>query len=155
MSELQVRGLRILADIIEREPRIGEALAYPLNTLTTYGATIDAEDGTKMSEKESLRFIIDAFKGLGFQIKKDYSSSSFRLQFTMEEPVYTYERFGIEFVLDREAVCTPRKVGEKTVTRKIMPPSETWAEKTETVDVVEWDCSPILATDDDTPPSDG
>lgn len=145
MSESQVNGLRMLADIIEEHPEIGTALAYSLRDVTAYSLPSDPEE-----QKQFFAKMIRIFKDAGFSIEKKYNDAAFQL--VCDAPVVdgernTYESFGVRFYGSREAVCTPRVVGQKTQTRKVMPPRSAWDEETETVDVIEWDCSPILGGD--------
>lgn len=55
------------------------------------------------------------------------------------EMVFSHGRYEIK--VQREAVCTRRVVGTETVTK----PAVSLPERTETVEIVEWDCSPVLA----------
>lgn len=147
MSNTQVAGLRALADIIEANLEIGERLAYSLKDVTAYSLPSDPEE-----QKQFLAKMIRIFKDAGFMIEKKYDDSSFQLICKFpdsDNERNTYESFAVRFYGSREAVCVPRVVGQKTTTRKIMPPSDTWEVKTETVDVIEWDCSPILGSTDD------
>lgn len=57
------------------------------------------------------------------------------------EMVFSHGRYEIK--VQREAVCTRRVVGTETVTK----PAVSLPERTETVEIVEWDCSPVLAAE--------
>lgn len=52
-----------------------------------------------------------------------------------------FSRPGYKIKVQREAVCTRRVVGSTTVTK----PAINLPERTETTEIVEWDCSPVLA----------
>lgn len=52
-----------------------------------------------------------------------------------------FTRPGYEIKVKRAAVCTRRVVGTETVTK----PAVSLPERTETTEIVEWDCSPVLA----------
>lgn len=54
-----------------------------------------------------------------------------------------FERDGYSIKVRREAVCTRRVVAVKTITK----PAISLPERTETREVVEWDCDPILAAE--------
>lgn len=73
-------------------------------------------------------------RGLGGKWDKRETGNHFR---------FVTERFGVrlEIVVDREQVCTARVVGQETVTKQVPTAFEV---VTETVDVVEWDCRPLL-----------
>lgn len=145
MSKTQVAGLRALADVIEANIEIGKALAYDLKEITAYSLPSNPEE-----QKQFLAKMIGIFKKAGFRIEKKYDDSSFQLicKFPVSDGERnTYESFGVRFYGSREAVCTPKVVGQKTVTKKVMPDRDTWDEETVTEDIVEWDCSPILGND--------
>lgn len=52
-----------------------------------------------------------------------------------------FHRPAYEIKVQRQAVCTRRVVSTETVVK----PAVSLPERTETVEIVEWDCSPILA----------
>ena len=52
-----------------------------------------------------------------------------------------FSRPGYEIKVEREAVCVRRVVGTETVTK----PAVSLPERIETREIVEWDCSPVLA----------
>lgn len=51
-----------------------------------------------------------------------------------------FERDGYSITVRRDTVCVRRVVGTETVTK----PAISLPERTETVEIVEWDCEPIL-----------
>lgn len=56
-------------------------------------------------------------------------------------PEMLFKREGYTIRVKREAVCVRRVVGTETVTK----PAVSLPERTETVEVVEWDCAPLLS----------
>lgn len=58
------------------------------------------------------------------------------------EPELVFSREGYTVTVKRDAVCTRRVVGTETITE---PAVEAQAERTVEREIVEWDCSPILA----------
>lgn len=63
-----------------------------------------------------------------------------REQNTYGSDEMVFSRPGYEIKVKREAVCTRRVVDTKTVVK----PAINLPERTETVEIVEWDCAPIL-----------
>lgn len=57
------------------------------------------------------------------------------------EPDMVFEHPGYQIKVKREAVCVRRVVGTETITK----PAVSLPERTETVEIVEWDCEPLLA----------
>lgn len=56
------------------------------------------------------------------------------------DPEMYFKREGYEIRVKRDAVCTRRVVG----TREVVKPAISLPERTETVEIVEWDCHPVL-----------
>lgn len=59
----------------------------------------------------------------------------------ISSPEMVFEREGYRITTKRDAVCVRRVVGTEVVTK----PAVSLPERTETVEIVEWDCEPILA----------
>lgn len=118
-----VASLREAADFIEQNGLKLPISDYDIDVrLTTY-LYDSPELGTA---KEQLRKIA---KVLG-KSEKDYSGSYFNLK-------KIFGCFALEFTANREAVCTKKVVGMKTVPAFSQPERE--------VEVVEWECEdPIL-----------
>jgi len=61
----------------------------------------------------------------------------------LSEPEMHFERAGYRITVKRGAVCTRRVVGTETVVK----PAVSLPERTETIEIVEWDCEPVLAAE--------
>ena len=56
-------------------------------------------------------------------------------------PEMVFSRDGYSITVRRDSVCTRRVVGTTTITKEAI----NLPERTETIEIVEWDCSPVLA----------
>ena len=115
-------GLRLLADWFDAHPEV----ETPGNEISVYGT----------DSKENAALTMRALTPCA----KKYTESIFSLS----------REFGpimLRYVFMRNAVCTPRVVGQREVEAKVIPAKfepERFIEA-HTEDIIEWDCEPILA----------
>lgn len=60
------------------------------------------------------------------------------------DAIKTVGEFRLMFHTDRENICQPRVVGKKKIPRQVIPPTPEEVIEEHEVDIVEWDCAPIL-----------
>lgn len=115
-------GLRELADWLDQHPEQAEqlreirALAFPSDT----------PEG-----------VAEWARALG-SAQKEYTGNDLFKLTRMFGPVE------LRAVVYRSAVCTRRVVGTREVVREVPDPAAPLIEVTETEEIVEWDCEPIL-----------
>jgi len=123
-----IEGLRTLADALEAN----DAIPLP------YDGTA-SELSIFCRSRDELAALTRALPGPKDKQVTDSASYGFELHGRLH---------GLRWVAfaDRDDVCTARVVGTETVTRKV--PVVEFEEVTETRDVIEWECHPILAEQD-------
>ena len=110
-------GLRAIADFVETHPE----LHLPNDELCCFS----------MDEKAQAAAVLLALK----PCKKNYGETVF----------YITREFGpvtLKYYFNRNSVCTPRVVGKKIVPAEPMKIID--ARPEHEVDIIEWDCEPIL-----------
>lgn len=132
-----VEALRQVADLLEQHPD----LPQPYITSSSDGTMRLAwylsinDRGTPAEQKAIAQQIIRAIGGHWDKDARD------------DEVSFDQRRgsLAMQVLVVREAVCTRRVVGTEEVT---IPAVEAKPERTETREVVEWDCAPILAAEE-------
>jgi hypothetical protein len=142
-----VNGLRALADALEADDRTAARTDHPpylvplrwsLESLTAYFA--DSEQDRMVA---AMRFL----KQVGFRIEKDFTTSfaKFICTWPAESPYAPTVK--ATFMISRNSICTAKVVGtERKQVRKEVKPAE-YETVEEDVDVIEWDCKPVLDLD--------
>ena len=99
------------------------------------------------STPAELADIMRVLRHNGFTVTKNYRNTTFEI--VAERPTGEYSTYRITVAIDRDVVCTAKVVGqeEKEVV-EVDQEMAAAARKTvkKMVDVVEWDCHPLLAT---------
>ncbi len=129
----QAEMLRIAADLIESMPSIPAPCvwAYSSGTVAVQWQLMhnaDTKDGQRLAAQQIIRAV-------GGKWDKKPSGDSFNFE-------REYRGLGLEILADREQVCDRRVVGTEDVT---IPAVEARPERVEVREIVEWDCSPVLA----------
>lgn len=132
----QAEGLRALADMIESNPGLADHLRQPLTGMSGYVFTA-----------EPITAFIRAAARHGAKIVKDYPGIS-------DRHFSAYAHFGGDVTMrlhtTRDQVCERVVVGTETVTKRVPDPAKLAEvpeiEITETIDKVEWQCKPLLAS---------
>lgn len=123
-----VAGLRALADAIEAEP--GIPIDRPV--------TIEVYDwgGSKADFQESVR-------GLGGVRTKHVSDAYMRVS-------RSFGPHRVTVVGDRDEVCTAKVIGTEEIATKVRQGEDErpWVQVVETVDILAWDCEPVLGDSD-------
>lgn len=70
---------------------------------------------------------------------KEYSENELELTRSFGESVH------LSFIGSREGVCKARIIGRKTERRKVMVTAPVYEEQDIEVDVIEWECEPLLS----------
>ena len=112
------KGLRDIADFIDAHPELG----LPSSEISCYS----------MDEKKEAAMVLKA----AAPCKKAYSDSLFVIS----------KEFGpltMKYYFNRKSVCTPRVVGVKVV--PATPERVIQAMPEHVVEIIEWDCEPILS----------
>jgi hypothetical protein len=135
----QAEGLRAVADMIEANPEMAPLLAYSLRNISAPTGSVD-------DPKAAMATFARATVKHGAKVRKDGSSEWFRVAATWG-PVEV-EVFGA-----REQVCERVVTGTETVTKTVPDPEKLAevpeVEVTETVEIVKWECKPLLASTSD------
>lgn len=138
MTHTLADALRALAQVLESSPRLNEHAHYSLCYPTVY--VTDEFTPAQLAE------IARIFRQAGFTTSKDFSDTKFKLGARLD--LEDYRHFEFQINIDRETVCTPKVVG-KEVKKVIKWDKEVMAkarsEVEEEVDIIEWDCHPLLA----------
>lgn len=126
-----VAGLRGLADLLEAHPEVplpanGQSFS-PMQWVVT-----SADD-----QRADLAVIARALPG---RVEKEARDDSpyFKLRGRIAG-------LHLTAYADRDEVCTATVVGEETVTRTVPDPAAPMVEVTETRNVVQWRCEPLMA----------
>lgn len=135
LAAKQATGLRALADLIEANPFLADALEYSL-IRTGVNAHIHGDKVAKLA-----RFA-RAAKASGHTVSKDIDERWHNLDIDVAG-------IKIKVLAYREEVCDRVVTGTETVTKTVKDPARLAEvpeiEVTETVETVEWVCRPILA----------
>lgn len=132
--------LRAVADLIEAHPDLPVPYTSHFNHCPETAELkwyLHLAHNDPATGGDKARTIITA---LGGTWAKDLDSTDDTARFTQ-----TREGLDLSIVVRREQVCTRRVVGTETVTIPAQPAAEAVPERTETRDVVEWDCGSLLA----------
>lgn len=129
--------LRAAVDLIEAHPGLPEACVFAYSSghvQMTWQLMNIAE--AKDSQRDVAQQIIRALGGKWR--KKPWGD---RFDFEQERD----DGLRVEIYAHREQVCERRVVGTEKVTVPASPAVEAQPERTEVREIVEWDCSPVLA----------
>lgn len=128
-----IAGLRQLADTLEQHPEVG----LPINSGTSILSPVTISCGSGPAAPEILAASRRAF-GAG-SWTKDVSDSGNWLNLKRQ-----LAGLHVELYAARDSVCTRRVVGteEREVEVEVTPAVK--EKRTETVEVIEWVCAPIL-----------
>jgi len=133
LAQGHAAGLRAMADMLDAHPELAEAMRY--STYLNVGLAF-AED-----KRAALAAWIRAAKAHGATVKKSGDK-----YVTVE---LRWGRIGFDVFASREQVCERVVTGTETVTTSVPDPDALAAvptvEVTETVETVEWRCTPLLA----------
>lgn len=129
-AQIVAKRFREMAKWLEQHPD------FPVYEWESPKITVFASAGKRDDETEK-EFMARAAKAMGSG-RKNYGSSYFDL--IAETPEGTH----VEVSADREATCTRRQIGTKTVTVPARPAQPEVVEHTIEEPVYEWDCSGIL-----------
>ena len=132
-------ALRKLADVMDANSDFAEEAKYGFMSNPLY-----------LSDEltpEQLAQITRDFRAHGFTITKEYTDNYFKI--VCSHPVDGfYSDFTYTINVARKVVCTAKVVGQETKEVEEYDPELLAAAKrsvTKTVDVVEWECHPLLA----------
>lgn len=123
-TDTMTARLRFVADLLDEHP------ALPLPSVGTYGVYWNIYSWDVDDVPTAVAAIRRALGGTWDKRTDDLAG---QMEFTRDE---------FKISVQREAVCVRRVVGEETVT---LPAVEARPERTETREIVEWDCEPVLA----------
>ncbi len=128
-------GLRVAADLLETYPDLPPAYVTAVQAIdgargieVTWQLMLVADD----TQRETAARIIRTIGGVW---DKDASYDTFRT-------TRTHRGIRLRITADREQVCERRVTGTETVT---VPAVEAQPERVEERELVEWDCSAVLA----------
>ena len=131
----QANGLRALADMVEQNPEVLDALQY-LGLGTHVFAEDDPQAKLGMFARIAARYAT--------KVEKQFSSS-------FASVVATFAGVRVSVQADRNEVCERVVTGVETVTKSVPDPDALAAvptvEITEEVQTYEWVCRPLLADD--------
>ncbi len=134
-ADEQATGLRALANALEANPELAQFVRIGLGHIGTH--VFD-------SEREKFATFVRAFKAGGAEITKDYHDKYAMVKATFGPVVVVIQA-------DREEVCERVVVGTETVTKTVKDPAVLATvpdvEITEQVEIVEWQCKPLLAAE--------
>ena len=135
-----IAGLRQLADVLEQHPDLplplrGSKSVVPVDWLLFGG---DTRDNLAAQKRVAAQIV----RALPCKFDKHVTANLFR---------YSGELGGlhVQVVVDQAAVCERVVVGTETVTREVPDPDAApvpTVTVTETVEKVEWQCRPLLAS---------
>ena len=125
-----VAGFRRAADLLEKNPDIAVPVVTSKGDLFWSLWTFECPDGVPA-------MVAAIRRAVGGKWDK-------REAMGISEPEMIFEREGYSITVKREAVCTRRVVDTETIT---LPAVEAQPERTIEREVVEWDCSPVLAAE--------
>lgn len=127
-----VEKLRAAADLIAAHPDLPDPCIFGYrNGAVDVTWQLMNNEATKGDQRAAAQQILRAIGG-----KWDKEPWGDRFDFAQD-----YRGLKLQIYTHREQVCTRRVVGTETVT---IPAVEAKPERTEVVDVVEWDCEPVL-----------
>lgn len=118
---------RHVASLLEDHDALPAPAVYPDGTISWRLYSFECPDGIPAM----VAYIRRAIGGKWDKAEQD--------DFMGAEMVFTHP--GYRVTVKRDAVCTRRVVGTKTETK----PAISLPERVETTEIVEWDCSPLLA----------
>lgn len=119
----RIAGLRRAADLMEAHPGIPAPIVVGDGLICWHLYRWDCPDGVPQ---------------MVAAIRRAVGGKWDRREAGSYDAEMVFEREGYSITVKREAVCTRRVVGTETITEPALP------ERTETVEIVEWDCDPIL-----------
>lgn len=130
-------GLRLLATMIEENPEIADSFESTFrHGIAAHPRGTDA--GASMAQIGRIA------RAYGATTTKDITES-------MHNLVCDFGRIKVKVLAMREEVCERVVVGTETVTKTVKDPEKLAevpeVEVTETVEVVEWQCKPLLAAE--------
>jgi hypothetical protein len=125
--EVIVAGYRRAADLIEAHPHIAAPIVTSKGDLIWSLWAWDCPDGVPA-------MVAAIRRAVGGKWTKHERAG-------LSEPEMEFKRDGYSIIVKREAVCVRRVVGTETITK----PAVSLPERTETREIVEWDCEPVLA----------
>lgn len=130
-----ITGLRQLADLLEQH----DDIPLPYDGITVPISIYDFWPDTDQNRSRAALFA-RAFPG---SVDKEFDGTRFRLHGQLAG-------LRVEYVTYREAVCTKRVVGTKVVEVEEREGEDTRPVVTRQLEqeMVEWECSPILALDE-------
>lgn len=125
-------GMRVAIDLIAAHPELPtpSVFAYSTGSVDVTWQLMHNDD-TKDDQRGTAQRIIRAIGG-------HWSKNPWGDRFDFERQ---YDGVKLEIYAHRDQVCERRVVGTETVT---IPAVEAQAERTETREVIEWDCNPVL-----------
>lgn len=131
-------GLRLLATMIEENPQLAKNFRY---TLKTSGISLHPRGLDQAAEQAEIARIARRY---GATTTKDISE-------TLHNLVCDFGDIKVQALALREEVCERVVVDTKTITKTVKDPALLAevpdVEVTETVEIVEWQCKPLLAAE--------
>lgn len=123
------RNLRAAADLLDQHPDLPEVYVAAFG----YSGRVEINWQSHTTDKADAALVVATIDGA-------WSRTSLGDELVQ----WKQHRDGVSLIvtISRELVCERRVVGTETVT---IPAVEAQPERTETRDVVEWDCKPLLA----------
>lgn len=138
LADEQAAGLRLLATMIEENPQLAENFRYEL---MSSGLNLHLYSDDRPAEMANIGRIARRY---GATTTKDVGESLYQLK-------CDFGTIKVDVLSRREEVCERVVVGTETVTKTVKDP-ELLAEVpdvevTEEVEIVEWQCKPLLAAE--------
>lgn len=126
----QAANLRAVADILDAHPSlpVPTVFAYSTNGVDVMWQILRDDESTQRGTLNRIR------RALGGEWVKDGLGETFTLE-------QKHGDLTLQIMAKRDVVCERRVTGIETVT---LPAVEAQPERTETREIVEWDCAPIL-----------
>lgn len=128
----QAAGLRRLAELIEAHPELSANFRYTLNTA---GISVHLTSEDKAAQLGTIARI--ALRH-GATVTKDITD-------TWHNLVLDFDGIRAQVLAYRDQVCQRVVVGTREVVEEVPDPDAPTIQRTRTEDIVEWQCSPILA----------
>jgi hypothetical protein len=138
LAAQQVAGLRELADLIEAHAELAAGMRSSLKRISYFPVEF-----TQPAVRAELAAFVRATKARGARITKQADDTLHKVTATINDAV------GVQVLAYRSEVCERVVIGTETVTKTVPDPEALAAvptiEVTETVEHVEWRCTPLLA----------
>lgn len=138
LADEYAAGFRALADLFQANPALAEHARYAQFDKIMVSANSEEQPAAVLAE------FVRAAKARGFKIAKDGSDKWFHVGLTSG-------RVGLDVFAAREEVCERVVTGTETVTKTVKDPAILATvpdvEVTEEVEIVKWECKPLLAAE--------